>query len=131
MAVADAEPQVSAQSDKLKDEVIVTGHVPLRYEIISDHVAEAKTLLRDVELHYEFTGRGRSETMRGRPVAFALWSEIKQQWIIAHIEIPRPPVKWKPGGKPIPFRVITPGIQAQHVKGTGAERLMFASATER
>ncbi len=34
-------------------------------------------------------------------------------------------MKWKPGGKPLPFRVLTPGIQARHVKGTGAERLMF------
>src|SRR5262249_19720745 len=40
--------------------------------------------------------------------------------------IPRPPVKWKPGKKPMAFVLSTPGIQAQHVKGTGAERLMFA-----
>ena len=50
----------------------------------------------------------------------------KQEWSVAHIEIPRPPVKWKPGGKPIPFTVRTPGIKARHVTGTGAERLMFA-----
>jgi hypothetical protein len=54
-----------------------------------------------------------------------LWSESTSKWTIAHIEIPRPPVKWKPGGKPMPFTVRTPGIQARHVKGTGAERLMF------
>jgi hypothetical protein len=35
-------------------------------------------------------------------------------------------VKWKPGGKPLPFTMLTPGIQARHVKGTGAERLMFS-----
>jgi hypothetical protein len=89
-------------------------------------VNEAKTLLRDVELQYVFTGKGKKEVLRGRPVAFALWSEAKQEWIIAHIEIPRPPVKWRPGGKALAFRVSTPGIQARHVKGTGAERLMFA-----
>ena len=64
--------------------------------------------------------------LRGRPVAFALWSEAKQEWSIAHIELPRPPIKWKPGGKPLAFRTLTPGIQARHVKGTGAERLMFS-----
>lgn len=125
MAVAESEPPVTTAPGKLP-EVTVTGRIPQRYEIISSHVAEAKTLLRDVELHYELTGKGRSETLRGRPVAFALWSEAKQTWIIAHIEIPRPPVKWKPGGRPMPFRVITPGIEARHIKGTGAERLMFA-----
>ena len=60
------------------------------------------------------------------PVAFALWSEVKQAWSIAQVELPRPPIKWKPGRKPLAFRVLTPGIEARHVKGTGAERLMFA-----
>jgi len=59
-------------------------------------------------------------------VAFALWSDVTHEWIIAHVEIPRPPVSWKPGKKPLVFRVLTPGIQARHVKGTGAERLMFS-----
>jgi hypothetical protein len=59
-------------------------------------------------------------------VAFALWNEPKQTWSVAQIELPRPPIKWKPGRKPLPFRTLTPGIQAQHVKGTGAERLMFS-----
>ncbi len=83
-------------------------------------------MLRDVELEYFFTGKGRREVLRGRPVVFALWSETKKEWSVAHIEIPRPPVKWKPGRKPFPFIVRTPGIEARHVKGTGAERLMFA-----
>ncbi len=64
--------------------------------------------------------------LRGRPVAFALWSDAKQKWTVAHIELPRPPIKWKPGRKPLPFRSLTPGIEARHVKGTGAERLMFS-----
>ncbi len=36
--------------------------------------------------------------LRGRPVAFALWSETKQEWSVAHIELPRPPMKWNPNG---------------------------------
>ena len=79
-----------------------------------------------MELQYVFTGKGKKETLRGRPVAFALWSESKMEWTVAHIEIPRPPVKWKPGRKPLPAIVVTPGIEAKHVKGTGAERLMFS-----
>ena len=64
--------------------------------------------------------------LRGRPVAFALWSDAQKNWTIAQLEIPRPPVKWKPGHGPLPFTVRTPGIEARHVNGTGAERLMFA-----
>ena len=97
-----------------------------RHTVIHDLVAEAQALLRDVDLAYVFTGKGKQAVMRGRPVAFALWSERKQDWSIVHLEIPRPPVKWKPGRKPLPFTVHTPGVQVQHVKGTGAERLMFA-----
>jgi hypothetical protein len=104
-------------------EALVTGG---RHDLIHNLVAEAQTLLRDVELSYVFAGKGKKETLRGRPVAFALWSESKMEWIVAHVEIPRPPVKWKPGRKPLPFLVTTPGIEARHVKGTGAERLMFA-----
>jgi hypothetical protein len=97
-----------------------------RREVINDLVAEARVLLSDVELQYVFTGEGKNRALRGRPVAFALWSETKREWIVAHIEIPRPPVKWNPNGKPLAFRTLTPGIEARHVKGTGAERLMFA-----
>jgi len=126
LSVADSEAPNTAAADKLKEEIVVTGYIPQRYQMISNHVTDAKAVLRDVELKYAFTGQGRSEQLRGRPVAFALWSEAKEVWIIAHIEIPRPPVKWRPGGKPMSFRVLTPGIDAQHIKGTGAERLMFA-----
>ena len=125
LAVAESEPASAVGSEKLP-EVVVLGRIPQRYQMIGIHVADAKTLLRDVELQYAFTGKGRSEQLRGRPVAFALWSESKQSWSVVHIEIPRPPVKWRPGGKPIAFRVLTPGIEARHIKGTGAERLMFA-----
>lgn len=107
------------------EEVVVQAQRE-RHEVILDRVSEAKAMLRDVELEYVFTGKGRKEALRGRPVVFALWSETKEEWIIARIEIPRPPVKWKPGRKPFPFILRTPGIEARHVKGTGAERLMFA-----
>ncbi|HEY4368638.1 MAG TPA: hypothetical protein VGN07_15490 [Steroidobacteraceae bacterium] len=122
-------PLAVAESEQPKgttEEVVVEGRNLSRHQVIHDLVAEAQTLLRDVELQYVFTGKGRNEVLRGRPVAFALWSEAKQEWSVAHIELPRPPIKWQPGRKPLPFRNLTPGIQAQHVKGTGAERLMFA-----
>jgi hypothetical protein len=113
----------SEQPTTPTEEVIVQA---TRHQIIHDLVAEAQTLLRDVELQYVFTGKGKNQVLRGRPVAFALWDEAKQAWSVAQIELPRPPVRWKPGRKPLPFRTLTPGIQAQHVKGTGAERLMFS-----
>jgi hypothetical protein len=107
-------------------EVVVETKADDRHEVIRDLVVEARNLLRKVELQYVFTGKGRRETLRGRPVAFALWSETDQQWSVAHVEIPRPPVRWRPGGRPMPFVLRAPGITAQHVKGTGAERLMFS-----
>ena len=116
----------SEHTDETLTEVVIQGRSRNRHEAIHDFVAEAQTLLRDVELQYVFTGKGKNQVLRGRPVAFALWSEAKQEWSIAHIELPRPPLKWKPGGKPLAFRTLTPGIQARHVNGTGAERLMFA-----
>ena len=107
-------------------EVVVETKADDRHEVIRDLVVEARNLLRKVELQYVFTGKGRRETLRGRPVAFALWSEASQSWSVAHVEIPRPPVRWRPGGRPMPFVLRAPGITAQHVKGTGAERLMFS-----
>jgi hypothetical protein len=123
LAVAESEPE---PADASIPEVVVEARVRLRHEAIVDLVTEAQTLLRDFELHYVFTGKGKRRTLRGRPVAFALWSEVKQEWTIAELELPRPPVKWKPGRKPLPFRSLTPGIEARHAKGTGAERLMFS-----
>jgi hypothetical protein len=124
LAVAESETQeAKAPADELNEVVILAR---ARHEVIHDFVAEAQSQLRGVELQYVFTGKGSREVLRGRPVAFALWNEAKEEWTVAQIEIPRPPVKWKPGGKPLQFAVRTPGIQARHVKGTGAERLMFA-----
>lgn len=120
IAVAESE-----QPDESAAEVVIQGHIH-RHETIHDLVSEAQTLLRDVELQYFFTGKGKRQVLRGRPVAFALWNDAKKEWSVAHIELPRPPIKWKPGRKPLPFRNLTPGVEARHVKGTGAERLMFA-----
>jgi hypothetical protein len=126
LAIARSEPEGDATPVRELAELVVEARVLDRHEVINELVVSARNLLRDVKLQYAFTGKGKRETLRGRPVAFALWSEAKKEWTIAHIEIPRPPIKWKPGRKPMAVRVITPGIQARHVKGTGAERLMFA-----
>jgi hypothetical protein len=122
IAVAETEHPATEKPE----EVVVEGRNLNRHQVIHDLVSEGQTLLRDVELQYVFTGKGKREILRGRPVAFALWNEETQKWSVAQIELPRPPIKWRPGRKPLPFRNLTPGIQARHVKGTGAERLMFA-----
>ena len=125
-AVAESErPDEAGPAEELA-EVVVAARPRDREEVIRDLVSGAKSLLRDVELQYFFVGKGRREALRGRPVAFALWSEANKTWSVAHIEIPRPPIKWKPNGRPLRFILRTPGITARHVKGTGAERLMFA-----
>jgi hypothetical protein len=121
LTVAESEP-LEVPSVEL-DEIVVSV---LRHDKIRDLVSQARSLLEDYELEYVFTGKKKKETLRGRPVAFALWSEASEEWTIARLEIPRPPVSWKPGGKPLRFTLHTPGIQAKHTKGTGAERLMFS-----
>jgi hypothetical protein len=126
LAVAESETPEPELSEDGIAEVVVQGHIRNRHEAIHDLVTEGQALLKDVELKYVLTGKGKRQTLRGRPVAFALWSEAKEQWTVAQLELPRPPIKWKPGRKPLAFRNLTPGIEARHVKGTGAERLMFA-----
>ena len=126
-------PLVVAESEQAEEslaEVVVQSRILTRHEVINDLVTEGQALLRDVDLKYVLTGKGKRQTLRGRPVAFALWSETTQQWTVAQIELPRPPIKWKPGRKPLAFRNLTPGIEARHVKGTGAERLMFAFSAD-
>jgi hypothetical protein len=123
-AVAESEQRLAPPRPEDLPELVVEGRE--RQLIIRDLVAEGQAQLRDVELQYAFVGKGGREVLRGRPVAFALWSEAQKKWTIAHLEIPRPPVKWEPGRGPLPFTVRTPGIEARHVNGTGAERLMFA-----
>ncbi len=129
LIVAETEPEPPTPGEEL-EEIVIAGLVPLRHDLIRSQVEEAQALLEKAELEYVFTGKGRNEILRGRPVLFALWSDRDSDWIIAHLEIPRPPVKWKPGGKPIKFTMRTPGIRGRHVKGTGAERLMFSFTTE-
>lgn len=127
IAVAETEhPVTEKPATEKPEEVVVEGRNLNRHQVIHDLVAEGQALLRDVELQYVFTGKGKNPLLRGRPVAFALWNEDTQAWSVAQIELPRPPIKWTPGRKPLPFRNLTPGIEARHVKGTGAERLMFA-----
>jgi hypothetical protein len=121
--VAESEQHEAPPKTQNLPELVVQARE--RHVVIRDLVAEGQAQLRDVQLQYVFTGKGGREVLRGRPVAFALWSESHQNWTIAHVEIPRPPVTWKPGHGPLPFVVRTPGIEARHVKGTGAERLMF------
>jgi hypothetical protein len=125
LVVAESERPQAATSDEVLEEVVVAAPRE-RHAVIVDLVSEAQSQLRDVELRYYFTGKGKRQVLRGRPVAFALWSEAKRDWTIVHLEIPRPPIKWKPGRKPLPFLTLTPGVTARHVRGTGAERLMFA-----
>src|SRR3954451_10407213 len=48
----------SEQPDQAAEEVVVQGRNLQRHEVIHDLVAEAQTLLRDVELQYVFTGKG-------------------------------------------------------------------------
>jgi hypothetical protein len=129
LVVAESERPKEVSPGKELEEVVVEAPRE-RHEVILDRVSEAQALLRDVELDYVFTGKGRREVLRGRPVAFALWSEAKGEWSVVHIEIPRPPIKWMPGRKPFPFIVRTPGFEARHVRGTGAERLMFGFYTD-
>src|SRR3984957_20187930 len=100
-AVAETEQREAPPGTQGLPELVVEGRE--RHLVIRDLVAEGQAQLRDVELQYVFTGKGGREVLRGRPVAFALWSETQKNWTIAHLEIPRPPVKWKPGRGPLPF----------------------------
>jgi hypothetical protein len=129
VVVAESErPEIPPAGTALEEVVVEAPRE--RHEVIMDFVSQAQARLREVDLQYVFTGKGKREVLRGRPVAFALWSDKRQEWSIVHIEIPRPPFKWKPGRKPFPFVVRTPGVTARHVRGTGAERLMFAFAKD-
>jgi len=123
-AVAESEQREPPRKAGDQPEVVVEGRE--RHLIIRDLVAEGQAKLRNVNLQYAFINKGGREVLRGRPVVFALWSEAQKSWTIAQLEIPSPPVKWKPGRGALPFTVRTPGIEARHVNGTGAERLMFA-----
>src|SRR5690349_20167164 len=70
LSVAQTEQPEQAPPKQAPEEVIVQGRNLTRPAVIHDLVSEAQTMLRDVELQYVFTGKGKRETLRGRPVAF-------------------------------------------------------------
>jgi len=116
-AAAVAEPAPTPQApvaslpesqDRLEQVVIAVPRE--RDDIIRDFVAEARVLLRDVELRYVFVGKGRRETLRGRPVAFAVWSEKNQKWSIVHVEIPKL-LTWVRFPSPAPLFSLCPVIK--------------------
>jgi len=78
LAVAESERPETATSGNALEEVVVQAPRG-RHELILDLVSVAQSLLRDVELEYFFTGKGKRQVLRGRPVAFALWSDAKQE----------------------------------------------------
>jgi hypothetical protein len=112
-----------APSDELET-VIVSGHRATPTEQASRYVAEAAELLQDVPLHYTYVRKFWRETLRGRPVIFAAWSEREQSWHLVEIEVPFPIPRLRPG-KPLAFRILTSGYEATHARGVGAERLMI------
>jgi hypothetical protein len=117
---ADAPPAPA----EFLDTVTVSARMPTLTEQVSQRVDEAAELLRGVPLHYTYVKRFWRETLRGRPVAFAAWSELDHSWHVIELEIPFPAPRWRPG-RPLAFRMLTPGYQAVHVRGIGTERLMF------
>jgi hypothetical protein len=119
LAVAEDAPAIEEL-----DAVTVMGRKPTRSDLVSQRVQEGAELLRDVPLHYTYVKHFFRETLRGRPVVFAAWSERSKTWHVVEIEMPFPAPRWRPG-KPMAFRVLTPGYQAVHVRGVGTERLMF------
>ena len=89
MAVAESEQHEAPPKPGDLAELIVRGRT--RDLVIRDLVAEGQAQLRDVQLQYVFTGKAGHEVLRGRPVAFALWSEAQKNWTIAHLESPAHP----------------------------------------
>ena len=85
-AVAESEQRETPPKTEGLPELVVEGRE--RHLVIRDLVAEGQAQLRDVELQYAFIGKGGREVLRGRPVAFALWSEAQKNWTIADLEIP-------------------------------------------
>src|SRR5271156_3918975 len=84
-AVAESEKHEAPPKPGDLPELVVKGRA--RDVVIRNLVAEGQAQLRDVELQYAFTGKDGHELLRGRPVAFALWSETQKNWTIAHLEI--------------------------------------------
>src|SRR5262245_32181192 len=68
LVVAASERPETPTSGSALEEVVVEAPRD-RHEVILDFVSEAQSLLRDVELEYFFTGKGKRQVLRGRPVA--------------------------------------------------------------
>ena len=105
LPVAESEPPADASADEPAE--VVVGALRERHEMISTWCPK-RSLLRDVELSMSSPGREKGSASRPS-CRLCLWSEAKKEWSVAHIEIPRPPVKWKPGGKPMPFKCARQG----------------------
>jgi hypothetical protein len=106
------------------ESINVFGRAPTPTELVAQRVIDAADLLRDVPLHYTYVKRFWRESLRGRPVIFAAWSELSRSWHMVEIEVPFPAPRLRPG-KRLAFRVLTPDYEAVHVRGVGTERLMF------
>ena len=78
VAVAESEQHEAPPKPGDLTELIVRGRT--RDLVIRDLVAEGQAQLRDVQLQYVLTGKEGHEVLRGRPVAFALWSEAQKNW---------------------------------------------------
>ena len=111
--------------DEFLPDVLIVSRPMTPTEEAKQHVVDAAQLLQDVPLHFTFVRKFGREVLRGRPVMFAAWSNRDKNWHVVEIEVPFPAPRWRPGGKSIPFRVLTPGFEAEHVRGVGTERLMF------
>jgi len=125
--LVDAKHAAPGEAAASIEETAPTEGSRKRREAIHDLVAEAQTLLSDVELQYVFTGDAKNQVLRRAPRRLCAVERNEAGVVRRAHRTPRPPMKWNPnGGKPLAFRNLTPGIEARHVKGTGAERLMFA-----
>ena len=121
LAVAETE-----QADRSMAEVVVQARIRHRHEAIHDLVTEAQDsasrrrarLRPDRKRQAPGAARaaGRLRAVERRPTGM----DHRPAGTSASAD------QWKPGRKPLAFRILTPGIEARHVKGTGAERLMFA-----
>ena len=91
-AVAESEQREAPRKAGELPELVVEGrehHLRHPDELVAV-IGQAQP--HDVNLQYAFISKGGREVLRGRPVAFALWSDAQKNWTIAQLEIPSPPV---------------------------------------
>ena len=121
-------PAYAEEEETLQEilpDVVIVSRPMTPTEVVKQHVVDAARVLQDEPLHFTFVKKSGREVLRGRPVMFAAWSKLDKSWHVVELEIPFPAPRWRPGGKSIPFKVLTPGFEAEHVRGVGTERLMF------